>query len=95
MKCKHSFTDYDETVYALPVQGQVEIESLLQIKFIVELVDELPGVLRVIFNLVVFDRCRFLEISKALGIPEITCRSHFFRARQIIQKSINENNREI
>lgn len=54
------------------------------------MIDELPQQYKIVFNLYAIDGLSHKEISEALGIAEGTSRSNLLRARNILQKKIND-----
>lgn len=73
-------------------QEIAETENILaQIgtKELLKLVQELPPVYRLVFNLYVFEGMKHREIAAHLGITEGTSKSNLFDARAILQKAIN------
>lgn len=57
---------------------------------LMECIDELPDMSRVVFNLYAVEGYRHKEIAEMLNMPEGTSRSHFHRARQLLQEKVNE-----
>jgi RNA polymerase sigma-70 factor (ECF subfamily) len=53
-------------------------------------ISELPEGFRTVFNLYAIEGYSHAEISKMLHIKEVTSRSQFMRARQILQKNIQQ-----
>lgn len=64
---------------------------------LMECIDELPDLSRVVFNLYAVEGYRHREIAEMLNMPEGTSRSHFHRARQLLQEKVNElmNNKNV
>ena len=56
----------------------------------VELVQELPAGFRTVFNLFAIEGYSHKEISEMMNITESTSRSQFTRAKQLLQRRINE-----
>ena len=59
-------------------------------KELMKLVTSLPPGFRTVFNLFAIEGYSHREISQMLNITESTSRSQYVRARQILQKRINE-----
>lgn len=75
-------------------QEIVETENILaQIgtKELLKMVQELPPVYRLVFNLYVFEGMKHKEIAAHLGISEGTSKSNLFDARAILQKAVNNS----
>ena len=53
-------------------------------------ISELPDGFRTVFNLYAVEGYSHTEISKILHIKEVTSRSQFMRARQILQKKVQQ-----
>jgi RNA polymerase sigma-70 factor, ECF subfamily len=71
--------------------GQQEILSKLGTKELLQLIQDLPTVYRLVFNLYVFEGMRHKEISKLLGISEGTSKSNLHDARVILQKKVTQS----
>ncbi|MDR2824480.1 MAG: sigma-70 family RNA polymerase sigma factor [Prevotellaceae bacterium] len=56
-----------------------------------KIISELPDPCRTVFNLYAVEDYSHREIAEMLNIKEVTSRSYFFRAREILQKRIREN----
>ena len=69
------------------------IESNLNAKELLSLVQALPTVYRAVFNLYVFEGYKHKEIAEALNISEGTSKSNLYDARQWLQEKIKKNNR--
>jgi len=57
---------------------------------LMELVQELPPGFRTIFNLFAIEGFSHKEIGEQLGIKESTSRSQYTRAKQLLQRKIND-----
>ncbi|MBI1342353.1 MAG: sigma-70 family RNA polymerase sigma factor [Terrimonas sp.] len=64
------------------IQEKIDVKELLQ------LIQNLPAGYRVVFNLYVFEGYKHREIAELLGISEGTSKSNLFDARAILQKEI-------
>jgi RNA polymerase sigma-70 factor, ECF subfamily len=67
-----------------------EVLSRLGTKELLQLIQELPTIYRMVFNLYVFEGMKHKEISKLLGISEGTSKSNLHDARVILQKKLKE-----
>jgi RNA polymerase sigma-70 factor (ECF subfamily) len=65
-----------------------EIFSHLGTKELLQMVQDLPTIYRLVFNLYVFEGMKHKEISKLLGISEGTSKSNLHDARNILQKKL-------
>lgn len=68
-----------------------EALSVLGTKELLQMVQQLPSVYRMVFNLYVFEGMKHREIAELLGISEGTSKSNLFDARAILQKLIAQN----
>lgn len=68
-----------------------DVLSQLGTKELLKMVQELPTVYRVVFNLYVFEGMKHREISKLLGVSEGTSKSNLHDARLILQQKITES----
>jgi RNA polymerase sigma-70 factor, ECF subfamily len=80
-----------ENVPETETVGQQEILSHLGTKELLQLIQELPTIYRMVFNLYVFEGMKHKEISKLLGISEGTSKSNLHDARIILQKKLKES----
>lgn len=55
---------------------------------ILRCLEELPDILRVIFNMYEIEGFRHAEISEKLGIPSSTCRTYLARAKERLRNKI-------
>jgi RNA polymerase sigma factor (sigma-70 family) len=67
---------------------ETNIESNLDAKELLSLVQTLPPGYRIVFNLYVFDGYKHREIAEALGISEGTSKSNLSDARAFLQKAL-------
>lgn len=65
-----------------------EIISRLGRKELLKMVQALPPMYRMVFNLYVFEGLKHREIAGLLGIAEGTSKSNFFDAKIILQKTV-------
>ncbi len=68
-------------------------DNLVMYKEIISHIKKLPRKYRMVFNMHVIDGCSHLEIANTLGISEGTSKSNLSRARTILQKMIQGNNK--
>jgi RNA polymerase sigma-70 factor, ECF subfamily len=80
-----------ENVPEIEAVGEKDILSHLGTKELLQLVQELPTIYRMVFNLYVFEGMKHKEISKLLGISEGTSKSNLHDARIILQKKLKES----
>ena len=80
-----------ENVPETEAVGEKDILSHLGTKELLQLVQELPTIYRMVFNLYVFEGMKHKEISKLLGISEGTSKSNLHDARIILQKKLKES----
>ena len=66
------------------------IISELSASELLKIVQELPDSLRVVFNLFAIEGYSHKEISDMIDISESTSRSQYVRAKQLLQRRINE-----
>ena len=55
---------------------------------ILNCLEELPDILRVIFNMYEIEGFKHAEISEKLGIPSSTCRTYLARAKEKLREKI-------
>ncbi len=63
----------------------------LHTKHLIEMVQSLPNMYRLVFNLYVFEDMKHREIAALLGISEGTSKSNLSDARKILQKKIESH----
>lgn len=80
----------DTTVHEL--QETENIESSLNTKELLTLVQSLPSVYRLVFNLYVFEGYQHKEIAAMLRISEGTSKSNLYDARQWLKEKITAGN---
>jgi len=76
----------DETMSAQPEQAamRAQVRDLLE-----KTVDALPDVFRTVFVLRALEEMSVEEVAACLGIPEVTVRTRFFRARSLLRQSLS------
>jgi RNA polymerase sigma-70 factor, ECF subfamily len=80
-----------ENVPETEAVGEKDILSHLGTKELLQLVQELPTIYRMVFNLYVFEGMKHKEISKLLEISAGTSKSNLHDARIILQKKLKES----
>jgi RNA polymerase sigma-70 factor (ECF subfamily) len=85
----HAIVPIEDAQQTQAVSPQ-EIFSHLSTKELLQMVQELPTIYRLVFNLYVFEGMKHKEISKLLGISEGTSKSNLHDARVILQKKLRE-----
>ena len=68
-----------------------DILSQLGTKELLLLIQDLPNIYRMVFNLYVFEGMKHKEISKLLNISEGTSKSNLHDARMILQKKLKDS----
>ena len=81
-------TDLDNT--AELINPDSSVVSDLSAAELMALVQELPAGFRAVFNMFAIEGYSHKEISEMLNITESTSRSQFTRAKQLLQRKINE-----
>lgn len=86
----HAIVPIDEESQIQTVSQQ-EIFSHLGTKELLQIIQDLPTIYRLVFNLYVFEGMKHREISKLMGISEGTSKSNLHDARVILQKKLKES----
>ena len=86
----HAIVSIDDAPQT-PTVSQQEIFSHLGTKELLQIVQDLPTIYRLVFNLYVFEGMKHKEISKLLNISEGTSKSNLHDARVILQKRLKES----
>jgi RNA polymerase sigma-70 factor (ECF subfamily) len=68
--------------------GSTDIESDIDAKELLSVIQTLPAGYRMVFNLYVFEGYKHREIAEALGISEGTSKSNLSDARAFLQKAL-------
>jgi RNA polymerase sigma factor (sigma-70 family) len=68
--------------------GETDIDSAMNAKELLSLIQTLPAGYRIVFNLYVFEGYKHREIAEALGISEGTSKSNLSDARAYLQKAL-------
>lgn len=68
-----------------------DIVALLGKKELLNMVQSLPPMYRMVFNLYVFEGLKHREIARELGVSEGTSKSNLFDAKMILQRSVGNS----
>lgn len=77
-----------DSIPEIEVMNNDDVISQLGKKELLKMVQALPPMYRMIFNLYVFEGLKHREIAKKLGVSEGTSKSNFFDAKVILQKAV-------
>ena len=81
-----------ELLEANPDEQPDQLASRAQLRRLMETrIDALPDLFRVVFMLRAVQELSAEEVASALGIPEATVRSRFFRARGMLRESLSRD----
>lgn len=80
-----------ENVAEMYLLDNEEIISRLGRKELMEMIQALPPMYRMVFNLYVFEGFKHIEIARLLGVAEGTSKSNFYDAKIILQKAVIES----
>lgn len=75
------------------VRVDVEVEEV-SLDYLLGLIQGLPNQYRLVFNMYILDGYSHREVSKKLGISEGTSKSNLSRARAILKKRIEEDQKD-
>jgi len=76
----------------IPDEVEIEVdESNITLDYLLSIIQELPNRYRLVFNMYVLDGYSHREIAEMLEISEGTSKSNLSRARQILQKKVEQN----
>lgn len=81
--------DVNDSIELLNTEYETIISELSATE-LMKLIQELPGNLRAVFNLFAIEGYSHKEIAEMMGLSESTSRSHYVRAKQILQRRIKE-----
>jgi RNA polymerase sigma-70 factor (ECF subfamily) len=76
---------HEELVDVLDVQSNIAANELL------EMIQSLPPMYKMVFNLYIFEDMNHKEIAEWLGIVEGTSKSNLFHARMLLRKKLNHS----
>ena len=82
--------DLDNTVELIHPDSSAISDLAVSAAELMKLVQELPAGFRTVFNLFAIEGYSHKEISEMMNITESTSRSQFTRAKQLLQRRINE-----
>ena len=80
-----------ESLADIEVMNNEDVISQLGKKELLKMVQALPPMYRMVFNLYVFEGLKHREIAKELGVSEGTSKSNFFDAKVILQKAVADS----
>jgi RNA polymerase sigma-70 factor (ECF subfamily) len=85
-KKRHNESDLEliENNYSFSNEQFNQIDA----KILMNAIQELPDNYKVVLNMFAIEGYSHKEIAEELGIPEVTSRSHFFRAKSILEKKL-------
>lgn len=70
---------------------RVDLEFDFSKEELLEMIQQLPGGYRTVFNLFVMENMGHKEIAALLGISENTSKTQFFKARKLLREKINQH----
>lgn len=77
------------------VQGELidvnDVQSNMAADELLEMIQELPPMYKMVFNLYIFEDMNHKEIAERLGIVEGTSKSNLFHARMLLRKKLNHS----
>lgn len=68
------------------------IQTEIEVEHIQNIIDALPEGYKIVFNMYAIEGYKHQEIAELLNISEGTSKSQLFKARQLLQKHVNELN---
>lgn len=86
LRSRKLFVPLDEVIANEEPITSINVLNQLNAKDILKLLDDLPDIQRVIFNLYEIEGYSHQEISKLLEIPESSCRVYLTRAKEKLRK---------
>jgi RNA polymerase sigma-70 factor (ECF subfamily) len=87
MKYQSIYNDEDEDLQIID-DSMSDAYNQMEAKELMNLIRELPTSFRNVFNLYTIEGYSYNEVAKILGITPATVRSHYSRARNLLQKKI-------
>jgi len=82
------FNIKEEANLEQPDDDDVVIESEVPLKYLLQIIQELPDRYRLVFSMYVLDGYQHKEIAEMLGISDGTSKSNLARARGILKKKV-------
>ena len=89
-KNKLNFSDLNEVGAKYQPQSQFDVDSQINAKELLKMLDTLPDGYRVVFNLFAIEGFSHKEIAEKLGITEGTSKSQLSKARNYLQESLQK-----
>ena len=86
---KNQFVVFDDEVYEQHAGLEISDPSPFQVDFIQKLIDQLPEGYKMVFVLFAVEGYSHAEIAKLLNISENTSKSQLYKARRVLQKKLN------
>ena len=86
-------TEASETDELVEIAEPETAFSTFAAEELMELVRSLPPKYQAVFNLQAIEGYSYKEISEMLDVPEVTCRSHYLRARNMLREMVEKQNR--
>ncbi|MEO6133520.1 MAG: sigma-70 family RNA polymerase sigma factor [Ginsengibacter sp.] len=87
----HAVIKNVEDFSAIEVMDNSDVLSQLGKKELLKIVQALPPMYRMVFNLYVFEGLKHREIAKQLGVSEGTSKSNFHDAKVILKKAVTNS----
>jgi RNA polymerase sigma-70 factor (ECF subfamily) len=87
----HAVIKNVENFSDMEVMDTEDVISLLGKKELLKMVQTLPPIYRMVFNLYVFEGLKHWEIAKQLGVSEGTSKSNFHDAKVILQRAVTNS----
>lgn len=87
LRTKRIFLSIDEVTEQQELHTEINVISALHVKDILKLIESLPEIQRMIFNLFEIEGFSHQEIAKLLEIPESSSRVYLTRAKQKLRVS--------
>lgn len=84
----HAVIKNVENFSDIEMMDNEDVISLLGNKELLKIVQTLPPMYRMVFNLYVFEGLKHWEIAKQLGVSEGTSKSNFHDAKVILQRAV-------
>ncbi len=86
-KRRYNYTTIDEDI-ELQDEGTLDVESSMTGKKLIQMIQQMPDNLKMVFNLRIFEEYDFKEIAEELKMPISTARVYFLRAKKWINEHI-------
>jgi len=68
-----------------------DVRSNIASEELMEMIQSLPPMYKMVFNLYIFEEMNHKEIAEKLGIVEGTSKSNLFHARMLLRKKLNHS----